>query len=192
MLYATLCIDPSLGRFDRNTLSDQARMELLVGTVLEGDKDNARKPRLHRANGTYRDVCNWQDIMCDADLNVFLINWSGQLWLKGSEDFRFAYLPSRLEVLLLARNMLRGPLELRDLPAGMKKLEVSYNLYSGSVDVAHLPATMEHLNIEKNMLSGSIAVAELPKTMKILSIKGNAIDITGGRSNLDACVFLTD
>ena len=62
-----LCIsvDPSLGRLDYASLSDQTRMEIMFSELKE-----PLHWAIHDHNFEVRDACDWTGVKCDSDGNV--------------------------------------------------------------------------------------------------------------------------
>ena len=57
---SALTVDPSLGRLDCNSFSDQTLMEMLIDGLDEKSKQKYRDNK-----GTYLDVCEWSSVTCD-------------------------------------------------------------------------------------------------------------------------------
>ena len=64
-----LSVDPSLGRVDYNSLSDQTLMEMLI----EGF-DEETKRRYQDSHEMYLNVCELSCVVCDDDERVIEIN----------------------------------------------------------------------------------------------------------------------
>ena len=54
-----LAVDPSLGRLDYESLSDQALMEMLIDAL-----PTEEKAMFKDANGNFQDVCEWTNMDC--------------------------------------------------------------------------------------------------------------------------------
>ena len=189
-----LSADPSLGRVDYSSLSDQTLMEMLF----DGFDDEAKK-KYQDNEGMYLDVCDWSCVTCDDDERVIKIgadsseisgsiqfcyvppkvkklkvipSWLGSE-LTGSVDL--AHLPKDMKHLDLQNNMLTGKIDLTKLPEGMKKLFLDHNQLTGEIDLTQLPKGMRSLRLDSNQLTGEIDLTCLPEGMQYLHISRNQL-----------------
>ena len=188
-----LSVDPSLGRVDYSSFSDQTLMEMMF----EGFDDETKKEN-QDSHGMYRDVSGWTCIKCDDEERVIKIeigshNVSGSLelryvppkvkvldissWRKrllaGSVDL--AHLPFGMEYLNLSSNQLSGEIDLTHLPDGMQRLSLQNNQFTGEIDLAQLPDGIFYLDLQTNQLTGEIDFAHLPEGMKYLFLNNNQL-----------------
>ena len=143
-------IDPSLGRLDFASLTQQAQME------------------------NCKDVCKWSWVKCDATKNVKKINWSHHLENAGYIDL--AFLPETLEDLQIARIGADGSLDVEILPQVLKIFKFSRNKIQGSVDCAKLPPNLEAFYGGENFLTGSLDLHLMPATVKEFAIQYNQME----------------
>ena len=184
-------IDPSLGRMDRSTLSQQALMELLI--------DGIRYKRLFEENHkNYKDIAGWCGVTLSESGAVESICWGGMnldgfldwqwiprtvvsfdatsTFVKGSLDV--AALPEGLETLYLAQNRLCEAVDLTALPKKIKALNLSYNRLKGSVVLTSLPQQIEKLHAEGNFFTGTIDLELLPESLESLRLAANMLSGT--------------
>ena len=196
----TLCIDPTLGRVDYNSLSDQTLMEMLIDGF-----DDKTKAEYQDNDGMYLDVCKWSCIQCDDDERVIIAdiktrNVSGSIGicyvppkvkelymrarhkgkLTGSVDL--THLPVGMHVLQLQKNELTGEVDLAHLPNGMGFLHLNNNQLTGEIRLDHLPGEMQYLYLHTNKLTGELDLTQLPHRMRYLFLQNNnftgEIDLT--------------
>ena len=189
-----LTVDPSLGRADYSTLSDQTLMEMLIGGF-----DEEAKKEYQDIDAMFLDVCEWPGIECDDDERVVEIeidsrhilgslelsyappkaevlsisSWARSK-LTGSVDL--ARLPEATESLCLDGNRLTGELDLTKLPDIMEYLSFNNNEFSGEVDLTQFPIGMKYLYLSDNQLTGSLYVGKLPPMMELVHARGNNFD----------------
>ena len=168
-----LSVDPSLGRVDYSSLSDQTLMEMLI----EGFDDET-KNKYKDNEGMYLNVCKWSRIECDGDERVIrvVIETSS---ITGSLEL--CYVPPKVKELYMRspyRSELTGSVDLTRLPDGIKYLYLYNSELSGEIDLAHLPGKMQLLYLQNNQLTGEIDLKQLPGGMKELALQNNKL--TGG------------
>ena len=165
-------VDPSLGRLDYDSLSDQTLMEMLI----EGFTDFGKAQRYQDKNGSYLDVCEWPFIKCDANENVTEVFFSINLTQSRGSTIDFGFLPRRVTKVISAETAFQGTLNTAQLPPGLLEIDLEMNGFSGSVDLAALPRHMEHFGVTWNKFSGSLDLTHLPKTLKTLEVMGNKFE----------------
>ena len=172
-----LSADPSLGRVDYSSLSDQTLMEMLT----EGFDDETKKDYQDN-EGMYLDVCKWSCIKCDDDERVSQIDIDS-CHVIGSLDL--CYIPPKVNVLNInswRKSKLTGSVDLRHLPGGMQKLDLQNNQLTGEIDLTQLPDRMGGLGLNCNQLTGEVDLTRLPDGMGSLSLSSNEfigkIDLT--------------
>ena len=169
-----LTADPSLGRVDLRSLSDQTLMELLI----EGSQEDSKK-QYQCADGTYLDVCEWETVNCDEDERVVSVNFEDN---APSGSLQLGYLPQKVEFVDFSHNRLTGTVDFMAVPEGTEWLYLEYNRLTGSVDLIKLPKSIRELRLDFNQLRGSICVTELPEGIRKLNLRDNqfegSIDLT--------------
>ena len=184
-----LTADPSLGRVDYMTLSDQTLMELLI----EGFDDKTKK-RYQDDHGMYLDVCEWPFIKCDDDERVIKIDIDS---LHVSGSIELCYVPPKVKVLNISlwwgTNELTGSVDLTSLPDGMESLSLNYNQLTGGIDLTQLPKEMQKLHLYNNKLTGGIDLTQLPDRMSSIFFSNNEftgeIDATHLPDEMEYLIF---
>ena len=184
-----IAADPSLGRVDYSSLSDQTLMELLIDGF-----DAEEKQIFQSREGMYLDVCEWSCVSCDNNGRVVKIKDSHNNTPGGS--LALSYVPPKVkEFDMSCKRSLVGSVELTNLPHGMKILSVSYNQITGSVNLTRLPDSMKYLCLDNNELTGSVDLANLPQSMRVLFLHKNqltgSLDLTQLPQHVEL-VFLQD
>ena len=205
----SLSVDPSLGRVDYSSFSDQTLME----TFIDGfDEEN--RNRCQDKDGLFLDVCEWFCIDCNADKRVtkiyvhyHLLNGTLQLpfvppkviavelaWKKLTGSADLTRLPQVMRTLHLHNNELSGSIDLSQLPDSMRHLHLSGNSFSGSIDLTHLPEGMMELSLDRNQFSGSFIAKNLPPSrFCVISARKNQFnDIAVVESQTLAEILLSD
>ena len=189
-LPSVTAVDPSLGRLDFASLSDQARMELLI----EGLTDES-KVQFHDPHDDFLDVCDWWCVTCNAQEEVTKVtfySWGahiyGPLRLEflpptvttfevGQHDhtgtLETAYLPQELTYIFLNSNKFSGTVDMENLPHNLQDFDIGINCFAGSFKLTNLPKRLESLRAYDNQLSGELAFESLPETLRFLSLHTN-------------------
>ena len=180
-------IDPSLGRLDYGSLSNQARMEIFV----DGLSKSAKK-KLQDKNGGFLDYTEWPIFFERSEggfINLMINGLTGTL--------NFSFLPENLtRIHAKGKKALKGTLEtsqmprtvahvslwgcgfsgtvdFTSLPGEMQDFGLPNNSFTGSCDFTKLPATLITLDVSDNNFYGSVSLDALPSTLEILHIYGN-------------------
>ena len=160
-------VDPSLGRLDYDSLSDQALMEMLVTHIEDDDIDDIKD-----ANGNFKDACDWKYVEC-VDGRVTVIDFDGRLF-EPDEQFPFEFIPSCVEEISMEACYLEGTVNTWMLPRGMcDGLFLNANDLDGSLDFQGFPRKLKYLFLEENMFCGSCTFADLPPTLIEFSVETN-------------------
>ena len=173
--FAVMSIDPAIGRFDYSSLSDQARMEMLI----EGMKKEEKEDYLDE-NGSFRHVCEWVDVECTDDRVTevaFLFKYFDET------PFPFRYIPPSVTKFEAENDNLRGTLDACVLPGDMRWFSAAYNRLHGPLDLKAFPRTLTNIRIGHNLLSGGLVLAELPPSLEIFDVTGNEFS---GELNLNS------
>ena len=159
--------DPSLGRFDLSSLSDQARMELMLA-----DTSYVITASLLMANGDFKDVCSWKYITCDDEGHVvdFRCNCTFD---ENIGTLRLDCMPEKLKTCRVESLLCSGTLDTSALPVSLESLILSKTGFSGSVAFEDLPQEILALNLMESDFEGSISLHRLPQKLKYLSLARN-------------------
>ena len=180
--------DPSLGRVDRSTLSDQMMLELLVQHFTEDSKRFLKSD-----DDAFLPVCTWACVNCDASeraisfdlkqrvagslvlayipLQMQVVNVRGYN-LEGTLDTE--NFPDSLQVLSLTANKMSGSVDMTQLPPNFVKFNIGLNDFSGTCDLRALPERIEQISLDSNKFHGSIHLDALPTSLRALDVSRNA------------------
>ena len=156
------CVDPSLGKVDKSSFSQETLMEILIADLEEnafmfGPKDDPRP------------IALWKGLRME-DETVQCIVW-GVSNLIGSINLK--YLPATVMYLELTGNHLTGSLDLKELSPVLQDFTFSRNEFTGDFNLTCLPDSFEHLDGTENQLSGSLNLEHLPQRLVTLSLAKN-------------------
>mmetsp|Transcript_2371 Transcript_2371/g.3695 ORF Transcript_2371/g.3695 Transcript_2371/m.3695 type:complete len:299 (-) Transcript_2371:96-992(-) len=177
----------AIGKIDKDSLSMQTLMELLIEHV-------ERKDRIGRREREPENLNFWKDLHFSKDgESITRIGWNFK-GLGGSLSFQwlpqdlqeievgtnrlvgtveFCSLPCSLKQIEMGKNMLNGTADLRSLPSQLTYFSIGENRFDGSLDLANLPSGLETLHAYNNKFSGNICLENLPARMKRLSLEQN-------------------
>ena len=178
--FSVSCIDTSahLGRFDYDSLPQQALMEMLIEGIENREK-------LFGSNEEPKDISKWERVTFNEIGEVIKINWSCY-FLQGSVNLEC--LPSTIRELDLWKNSLTGTISLRNLPKNLKHMSVSMNKLDGSLNLENLPKSLKELIFHVNKFTGEINLTKLPVEMEYLNVSHNqltgSIDVTSLRASI--------
>ena len=188
MIQIFLAIDPSLGRLDYASLSDQALMEMLIDKMSEDVKS-----QFQDTSGNFDDVCDWSCVACAGDcvigvslpgshlhgtletslLPLYLLRLDvSNNQLRGS--LNFAAFSKFLQCIDIRKNLFDGICALSDLPDTIMWFQASENAFSGEISLNDLSVSMKVLELYDLNLSGSISITRLPLGMQILNLGKNS------------------
>ena len=178
----------SAGRFDKELLTDQMRMELFFTPDDFG-------PSREVLGGDPNDACSWDFTYCSGT-SVTAIKWAWRdKQLAGSIDF--TVMPQTLTKLFLGFQNLYGDINTRELPRDLQQIFIGSCLFTGTIDLGHLPDNLRLVQIRGQQFTGVENICNLPqslekmticapnienKTIRIGSLPGNprlVIDISG-------------
>ena len=185
-------LDPSLGRLNYESLSDQVLMEMLIDGMSEDEKEWYQDD-----NGNFLDVCQWNaglgEFKCAND-RVSRIRFEGSEFSEKQFPFEFTpplvthfeiigcsihgtlntlYLPRTLIVFEANLTELHGSLNFSALPDTLVTFDVHENNFSGEVNLNNLPVALENLDVSHNNLSGSIDIERLPPSLATVDLSSN-------------------
>ena len=170
MLFAAIHLlshDDALGRFDIASMSDQAMMELLVGTFHSKSK---RKLKAVTRSMEYVDIARWACVISSDSGEVTGIRFQNET----IGEINLQYIPKGVKRFEALGSTLAGTLETSALPHGLVVfyLVVTRN-FTGTVEMTKLPKPLEELNITGNEFAGSADLSALPPHLVMLNISGN-------------------
>mmetsp|Transcript_29557 Transcript_29557/g.45690 ORF Transcript_29557/g.45690 Transcript_29557/m.45690 type:complete len:253 (-) Transcript_29557:35-793(-) len=192
-----LAADPSLGRVDKSSLSQETLMELFIEKVTNkarvftdinpSSTASWRKVSSQNVRKGFRGVVvNDTGEIQKIDFRNCNIQGSIQLeWMPSTitncllsmnritGSVNLEDLPDKLEVLSMRQNRLTGTLNLENLPSQFAVLILSKNNFTGSVNLTKLPSTLQDLFLDQNQLSGSVDVTKLPDSLIELELSNN-------------------
>ena len=167
-----LTIDPSLGRLDYDSLSDQALMEMLISGMQDKSKEIFQD-----GNGNFTDACDWNardwegpDVRCTNKRVVEIALWNFRF---ASKQFPFEFIPPLVTSFRFTFSRLCGTLHTPFLPTILEKFNVQNNDLNGSIDFKGLPRRLHFLSLSSNRFCGSLLLADLPDTMAMLDAQLN-------------------
>ena len=195
-------LDTTLGRVNRNDITQQSRLELLIEDLLD-------KSRFHDKDGFYKDVCEWDGVTLDVENLVVGILWAsmntaffpqgGSLdlqWIPETAvsftvykagiagNFDVKYLPRHIQLFDLAQNTFTGDVDLTHLPSTVRGIFLGNNCLTGTLDFTMLPLSLRKLYLQENQFTGSINLIGLTDTIEELSVAGNQLSGTLNLSEL--------
>jgi len=213
-LVFSLAADPSLGKIDKSTISQQTHMELLIEHItnkkrIQGLEDAGSGSESGGEHGAKEDSCDitlWTGLTFDASGNITEINWTGYKiegslslkWLpisvhslrvfmnRLSQSIDWAVLPEGIQSLIFAANALFGEVTWDYLPRRLVRMFLDRNKLSGSIHLENLPETLMHLNIGYNSFTGTVCLTKLPQSLGTLYICGNRLSGTIDLTQLPA------
>ena len=157
VLYQLSSADPSLGRFDADSIPDQILMEMLI----DGLREN-QKSLFQDADGGFTDVCAWHGVECTGD-DVKCVKFAFICFSEA--QFPFERIPRRIEHFEISTCNLHGTLNTEYLPPNLTNLDLSYNRLHGSLNFKGLPSALVSLILRENDFHGFCALSDLPKTL---------------------------
>ena len=158
-----LSIDPTLGRIDVSTLSDQAMMETLIaGLSLE------IKERYQDENGLYLEVCEWEEIYCNGEKRVTHVFIDDQDNTVGVVNLE--YIPRSVTNFDFVQNTSTGLLITESLRETLKVLNIEETHLAGNVDFLRFPPNLVDIVLTGNKFEGSCILTKLPSSLKMLDV----------------------
>ena len=170
--------DPSLGRVDFASLSDQCCMELLVAGLSKASRDH-----FVNDNGDFLDIEDWPitEVSEHGSVTSITIKYFG----VGKIDLE--YVPQTVERLIIVVTDLEGTVETTRLPNPLKilringrytytgRLESEYTEkgFRGEFDFCSLPSSLQTCDISYNKFTGSAIFTDLPESLEVLKLREN-------------------
>ena len=158
-------IDPSLGRADISSFSDQTLMELLI----DGFEDSFKRP-FRNKDGDYIDACAWPFAICDSERNVLEYIYT----IPGNTgSVALEYIPLKMQKFSIMNSNLDGSISTQKLPDTLRDFKIGSTTFSGEVDFTHFPPLMEVIFLSYNIFQGSCDLTSLPKPLVLLDARSN-------------------
>jgi len=197
MIFFTIVapIDDARARVSKETLTEQATMELLV-----------RSMETHWAfsscEGEYLDISEWMGLRLDDSGCVTHIVWPYDDDCDDEDDesddtpcitqggsIDFTWLPEKLGGLILTSLYLNGSVDTEVLPSTLEEFTIDNNEITGTFSITGLPRGMKYVSICRNRFEGSLLLSKLPPAMVTFRAEGNqlsgALDFTSLPSPLE-------
>ena len=124
ILQVFLCVDPSLGKVDKASLSNQILMELFIGSI-------ENRGGICGHDGDVKDIGEWPGVALNESNDVTAIEWR-DIGLAGAFDPK--WLPETVERLLLYDNAFSGPVDLTCFPENLQEIDLSGNSLTGDIE----------------------------------------------------------
>ena len=153
-MLSLLSADPSLGRFDISSLSDQTLMEMLVDGMQPDTKS-----QYHDDEGNFKDISAWENIEC-TEGRVTDITFYAHA--HSDAQYPFEYIPRLVELFHVERSNIHGTLDTSVLPSGLTQFSVNSNRLQGEIAFKTFPQNLKHVDISVNLFEGSIMLGDLP------------------------------
>ena len=188
LLHLFQTADSHISRVDTEALTDQMRMELFIGGLVDSSKATFLD-----STGDFLDVCEWEEVLCDPDGHVERVDFGQPL--VGQLNFSFVprsvtslnlhyhpdlcgtldteSLPHGLRILFLCDTGLEGTLNMRTLPPALRDMTAMTSSFHGSCDLTALRAQLTGCTLAHNSFSGEIDLTQLPETLRILNLGNN-------------------
>uniref|UniRef100_A0A7S4KSR4 Leucine-rich repeat protein n=1 Tax=Paramoeba aestuarina TaxID=180227 RepID=A0A7S4KSR4_9EUKA len=160
-----ISVDPSLGKVDKRSFSQQTRMELFINGIRnkEGIPGYSDHPN---------DITQWPELSFYED-KLSIIRWE-MCRLEGEIDVQ--WLPSTTREILVYDNALEGSLDLTVLPDVLIRGNFSFNKFSGEINLTCLPPGLQELSLAANTFCGTVGLTKLPETLYHLHLFANSIN----------------
>ena len=177
-----------IGRVDRDSIPDQARMELLLENV-------KNKGKLMDHFGNYSPIEFWDEIRLNDDGQVIEIWWLfGDFVSAGTIDLQWLplglerctisecsllgsvdteSLPRGMRYFNIRRNKLKSVFSIEGLPADIRFVNIGFNNFHGTLNLQSLPANITDFHVDFNVFSGSIDLGVLPNKLEYLGLNHN-------------------
>ena len=192
-LFVFTALDTSLGRVNRDTLSDQDRLELFAAEAAVFTEIPIEDPQRG-----FTDCCSWSFVNCDEEGNVFGISslneissdvsleilpsrissifiWSDLCTIAAMGSCETRLLPPQLKVLIIADNAFYGTFDMTAMPKTLKICSIRENQFEGKCDLRCLPHGLESLMAGCNRFSGDLVLDGLPESLKTLGVEKNGL-----------------
>ena len=164
-MLALLSADPSLGRIDYNSLSDQTLMEILFDGL-----DAESKAMNQDESGSYLNIAEWNGLFCDSESRVLVINKPHD---RSNGSIPLEFIPPMVENYEMNNMEATGTLDTCRLPKRLRFFSIAYNAYFGTVNFQTIPERVTNFEINDNAFSGTCDLTSLPQTLLVLCINRN-------------------
>ena len=127
----------------------------------------------HPSWTTNTPVCKWHNIECDANGEIFRINWT-MLSLEGTPHW--THLSNiKCIFIFLNSNKLLEEIVLKWLPPNIRLFNGSGNKFGGGLNLNELPKQIESLQLDSCHLRGTISLHDLPHGFQSLQLGQNQL-----------------
>ena len=183
-------VDPSLGRLDYDSLSDQACMEILTAgfTPLQKERVGLIRSALKK-DCPYKDICEWVGAVCDEEGRVTKIRLKDytdmsidELIAKYSSQntrekhrINLEYIPKSVTSFVIEGLACLGTCVMADLPRGLKVFDVRQAALDGTFDADQLPRCLVDCLMRFNNFQGSCDIELLPPDIERVSAGFNKL-----------------
>mmetsp|Transcript_20841 Transcript_20841/g.32518 ORF Transcript_20841/g.32518 Transcript_20841/m.32518 type:complete len:238 (-) Transcript_20841:32-745(-) len=162
LVLLSFSVDPSLGRIDKSTLSQETLMELLISQIVNKEVICGPEEDLQR---------QWKEVTLNENGEVLRIQW---IYYKLEGTFHLEWLPpTATSVMVTYNSKLEGTIHLTSLPEPLIKLNLARNSFSGEIDLTRLPAKLERLYVNANQFCGTVCLTKLPSSLVSLYLSEN-------------------
>ena len=159
---------PSLGRADKEMLTSQQRMEMLLVTE-DGSSPFDTKQSI------IDDACTWPGVSCSSEGEVTQIEWSDPD-RKLSGSINFGMLPRYLLTIGFVSQDFVGEVDTSDLPSNLTQLKVIVCEFTGTLNLGHLPRTLEIFTFVENRITRIENMVNLPISLQSFTIDERFIE----------------
>ena len=186
LFYALATDTDHLGRFDKHSLTDQVRMELLFGCLVD-------IKRLQDKEGDFNDACEWPGVQCNEEFAVTsmdfdntdylrrcmadLLGWdannSRELGLSPGGSMDLQWIPETVTDFRVSGLSLEGQVNTQWLPRELRQFTITNNKFHGEFVTSELPEHLETVRLSSNMLSGSLSLHTLPRFLVSFDASSN-------------------
>uniref|UniRef100_A0A7S4KSB0 Leucine-rich repeat protein n=1 Tax=Paramoeba aestuarina TaxID=180227 RepID=A0A7S4KSB0_9EUKA len=179
--------DPSLGKIDKTTMSQQTLMELLIDGI-------TNKAIICGSAEDPWNIANWEGISLNHSGEVTRIEWS---WYDPDGSLALEWLPSTVEKFevfhsIFSATWLTGTINLTSLPDLMESLSLYGSNLTGEVALRSLPSKMEILDLRNNKFFGAVDLRSLPSTLDTLRLSRNDFEGVTDFSRLPTALVMLD
>ena len=180
-------VDPSLGRLDYDSLSDQACMEILTAGFTPLQKERVGLIQsAKKEDCPYIDICEWVGAVCDKEGRVTKMRLRDYItppivlltdFDRRSEKHRInlEYIPKSVTSFGIGGLTCMGTCNMADLPRGLKVFDVIQARLDGIFDAERLPRGLVDCLIQSNNFQGSCDLGELPADLERLCAACNKL-----------------
>ena len=165
-----------IGRFEKDSLPDQVRMELLVSRIYD-------TLAFRNLAGDFEDIERWYGVCLDKHGHVESIHWEydpdffqldGHLQFQRGGSIGFEWLPTKLQCFVLSYMEMRGSIDTSCLPRGLENLNCEKNQIDGTFSIESLPHNISEVYVDCNCMHGTLRLQALPRRIEVCYLSHNA------------------